>query len=964
MIKNAIRALASLKLSIVLLVLALLLVYFGTWAQVDAGIYEVQKRYFHSWFTWASFGTILPRTSEGQLAVPGGFPMPGGYAIGLLMLLNLLASWYERLVWKWNKIGLHLVHLGLVVLLLGEAWTSVAQIDSRMTIKQGDTVAYTEDSRRIELALMDRSTPDRDQVWSIRQDLLRTGSVISEPSMPVVLQVDEFAPNSQLLGPAQAGTAANAKATAGAGVGVTMLAQRKGGSTSDSADAPSMYVTVLEKGQSRGTYLLSFYLPLDQAQEVKLGDGKSLYLQLRPKRYSLPYEIKLVEFRNDRYPGTNMARNYSSRIRLVDRAQNVDREEVIWMNHPLRHGGQTFYQSGYLGEDTTILQVVRNPAMLMPYVACIIGTIGMVLQFSIVLWGFAATRGARSPSARSGKREVEPAGWAGVAVPVVVGLFCAFYLLAQYKASQVSADDIAQAPVYFEGRLQPLDSVARNALRATAGRDETVDVSGATITSLQWLLDALCRPEQALKYPILRIDNPQVQAILNLDTKQKRFSLDDLRPKMDELERQAHRASDTPSGRRDTVDRKILELYQKISLYTEVSQWSELYLLPPAVGQNTWRPLGEVMNQATQNGAKIEPLAQTISGALGDYHVKPSLEPTDSVRQWISTLDQQRPADMAKMHLEVFYNRYQPFLQAMVLYIIAFLLACVSMLVWQRPLWRSAMVVMILAFVVQTLAIWTRIYLMGRPPVTNLYSSAVFIGWGAVLLAMFFEYFFRNGIVMGMASLVGTATLVIAQNLAQGGDTMASLQAVLDSNFWLTTHVLAITYGYSAVFVAGGLGIAYVLGNLFSAGFAEGGGKTIGRMIYGIACFALLFSFVGTILGGIWADQSWGRFWGWDPKENGAVLIVIWVAIMLHARWVGGGDRAMALMAIFGNIVTAWSWFGTNMLGVGLHSYGFMDQALMWLLVFVGTQLLLILLGWLPIRISTQKPQIVQVSAR
>ena len=135
-------------------------------------------------------------------------------------------------------------------------------------------------------------------------------------------------------------------------------------------------------------------------------------------------------------------------------------------------------------------------------------------------------------------------------------------------------------------------------------------------------------------------------------------------------------------------------------------------------------------------------------------------------------------------------------------------------------------------------------------------------------------------------------------------------------------------------------------------------------MIYGIACFALLFSFVGTVLGGIWADQSWGRFWGWDPKENGAVLIVIWVAIMLHARWVGGGDRAMALMAIFGNIVTAWSWFGTNMLGVGLHSYGFMDSALMWLLIFVGSQLLLIGLGWLPIRISTEKRQLAGTRAR
>jgi ABC-type transport system involved in cytochrome c biogenesis permease subunit len=204
---------------------------------------------------------------------------------------------------------------------------------------------------------------------------------------------------------------------------------------------------------------------------------------------------------------------------------------------------------------------------------------------------------------------------------------------------------------------------------------------------------------------------------------------------------------------------------------------------------------------------------------------------------------------------------------------------------------------------------------------------------------------------------------------------MASLQAVLDSNFWLTTHVLSITLGYSAMFLAGGLGIAYVLLRRFgTSGFIVGmllakaaiplyllvrryeedRGKALARVIYGVACFALLFSFVGTILGGIWADQSWGRFWGWDPKENGAVLIVIWSAIMLHARWVGGRDRAFALMAIFGNVVTAWSWFGTNMLGVGLHSYGFMENALMWLLVFVGSQLLLIGLGWLPMGSAVQ----------
>jgi ABC-type transport system involved in cytochrome c biogenesis permease subunit len=120
-------------------------------------------------------------------------------------------------------------------------------------------------------------------------------------------------------------------------------------------------------------------------------------------------------------------------------------------------------------------------------------------------------------------------------------------------------------------------------------------------------------------------------------------------------------------------------------------------------------------------------------------------------------------------------------------------------------------------------------------------------------------------------------------------------------------------------------------------------------MVYGIVCFATFFSFMGTILGGIWADQSWGRFWGWDPKENGALMIVLWNTFILHARWGGLAKQKMLMgLAVFGNIVTSLSWFGVNMLGIGLHSYGFMDKAFVWLIVFVISQLAIIAFAWLP----------------
>jgi ABC-type transport system involved in cytochrome c biogenesis permease subunit len=256
-----------------------------------------------------------------------------------------------------------------------------------------------------------------------------------------------------------------------------------------------------------------------------------------------------------------------------------------------------------------------------------------------------------------------------------------------------------------------------------------------------------------------------------------------------------------------------------------------------------------------------------------------------------------------------------------------------------------------LAFFIHTTGLIYRIVLQGRPPVTNLYSAAIFVGWGAVVLGLILEKFHKNGIGAVVSAGIGLITLVIAQNLALDGDTMEMMRAVLDTNFWLATHVVIVTLGYASTFVAGFLGLIYIVRGVFTKTLDEATGKSLARMVYGIVCFATLFSFVGTVLGGIWADQSWGRFWGWDPKENGALIIVLWNALILHLRW--GGmirERGLAVCAVGGNIVTSWSFFGVNMLGIGLHSYGFTDAAFQWLMLFVASQLGFITLGLPPAR--------------
>jgi ABC-type transport system involved in cytochrome c biogenesis permease subunit len=218
-------------------------------------------------------------------------------------------------------------------------------------------------------------------------------------------------------------------------------------------------------------------------------------------------------------------------------------------------------------------------------------------------------------------------------------------------------------------------------------------------------------------------------------------------------------------------------------------------------------------------------------------------------------------------------------------------------------------------------------------------------------MGMLYEPVFRNGIGNIVAAFSGFLTLQIAYRLAGDGDTFVVLQAVLDTQFWLATHVVLITLGYSATFVAGGIGILYVIKGMLTPNLTPSERKELARMIYGTLCFAIFFSFVGTVLGGLWADDSWGRFWGWDPKENGALIIVLWNVIVLHARWGGlARERGLALLAMGGNLCTSWSWFGVNELGVGLHTYGFTEGVLLALLIFAGFNVLVIGVGCIPQR--------------
>ncbi|MGN6543660.1 MAG: cytochrome c biogenesis protein [Aureliella sp.] len=287
--------------------------------------------------------------------------------------------------------------------------------------------------------------------------------------------------------------------------------------------------------------------------------------------------------------------------------------------------------------------------------------------------------------------------------------------------------------------------------------------------------------------------------------------------------------------------------------------------------------------------------------------------------------------------VEAWLNHFSPTTWGVAFYLLAFIVGLCGVLSMSPTTRWATFTIILLTFAVHTIAIVSRIYVSGRPPVVNLYSSAVFIGWAAVLFSMVLELIFPLGVCNVAAAVIGAATLSIARSL-DTSDTMHVLEAVLDTQFWLSTHVITVTLGYCATFLAGLFGI-FALSHRIATGIDRRDlppkadeakvQEIFNRIIYGVLCFAILFSFIGTVLGGLWADDSWGRFWGWDPKENGALMIVLWNALVLHANWDRiVGQRGLAVLAVLGNIVTSWSWFGTNQLGIGLHSYGFTSAVL------------------------------------
>ena len=1211
-VRTLLAPLASLKLTVALFAMAIVIIFAGTLAQVDKDIWEVMGLYFRTPLAWIPldvFKAVLPPGIE--ISKTLGFYFPGGFTIGALMMLNLLAAhsirfkvqsngarllgglalialgavmtwaviesgsnkegvqdlpWFSsrfswhllwevskgilaafavsalvtglrlgterrlerfllvvfgvvlaaftgwlyyrgdevalgdsslRILWQLRKGGLAglvllagcvlvfrkragvvLLHGGIGLMMINELVVYGLHVEGQMQLAEREASNYVQDIRKRELAVIDTSGADTDDVVVVPDELLKPKALIKDPALPFDIEVVDHFQHSTIV-PIEPGVPIKPGDTepgddnpADTGLGASHIARRLEAGTgvdmNRGIDMTSAYVKLIDKhdpSKSFGTRLVGVMPSMNNLPEKVTVDGKTYDVFLRVKRDYKPYAMYLKDVRFDKYMGTNMAKNYSSELRLVDVARDVDRDVKIWMNNPLRYAGETFYQQnfdGSTGVEVTVLQVVANTGWMIPYVACMIVATGMLAHFWITLVRFlqrrkvalttanafiawllggvfaflalwwASDRGDPKSKPRKKARPTQPgAGLAVVVLPcLVVGLAATFIVAMAMpprpRADKMDLGEFGKLPVVFQGRPKPFDTLARNSLRVIADSESFEAGAGDGVfarlfglkhrePAVKWLLDVITDSPEATRHRVFRIDNLDLLNTLGLKRRKGfRYSIDEFRDGIQKFEDEVRKAHAKKSRDIDTYQKKLIEFDNRLHLYMQLltafrrpeirtqedviavvrsqQRFAEMQLplAVPSVPSDTlpkgedslksnsradrkpWIPyaqgwmefmVAKAKAHANREGSAVEapnPATAALIEIFDSYEKGDPKTFNDAVAAYRAELREHPPEvevrdhmpellNSTKIDFEAFFNRFNPFFWARWFYVAAFALTALGWLGWTRPMWRSSLLLIALTLAVHTAALISRIYISGRPPVTNLYSSAVFIGWGAVVLGLVLECIFRLGIGNAVAAVAGFSTLEIAYLWAGDGDTFTMLQAVLDTQFWLATHVTCITLGYTATYVAGLLGLIYVLAGVFTPALAGNVGKDVGRMLYGALCFAIFFSFVGTVLGGLWADDSWGRFWGWDPKENGALMIVLWNALVLHARWDGMvKERGMAQLAVFGNVMVSWSWFGVNQLGAGLHAYGSTEGVMFALAVFVASQLAVIGIGWLP----------------
>lgn len=402
--------LADLRITLTLLSFSMVLIFVATLEQVRVGIRGAQAEFFESLY---GIWHYPEQFWGGEFLNPLPIPIPGGYLLGGLLILNLISAFITRFQWTGKKMGIQFIHLGIIMLLIGQLATQAMQEESRMQINKGESKNYLERFHGVELAFIDVTNPETEQVVALSQALLEGGGMHYSQDLPFKVKILGFGPNCEFnsLPPAREATGPAEKVNRGVIQSANLEIRPKPEDFSSEGMIFGYVVfELLDGAESMGTWAAISHPAGNHwwAQiNPKMGDlafqpirmnGKLWGVTLRPEREYLPYSIELLGIANEFYQGTDIPFNFESEI-MLRMGQNQSRRALVYMNTPLRHEGKTFYQYQMnKAADYTVFQVVRNPSWLVPYIACILVSFGLLWQFSFHLARFLSKNAAANKS--------------------------------------------------------------------------------------------------------------------------------------------------------------------------------------------------------------------------------------------------------------------------------------------------------------------------------------------------------------------------------------------------------------------------------------------------------------------------------------------------------------------------------------------------------------------------------------
>ncbi len=487
--------------------------------------------------------------------------------------------------------------------------------------------------------------------------------------------------------------------------------------------------------------------------------------------------------------------------------------------------------------------------------------------------------------------------------------------------------EVRVIPVLSNGRLKPLDSYLRDSVLFMTG-SRTLSGWDPVDLVFSWIIF----PSVWGTKEFIQVQREDVKKQLGLDIKRNRFSPKELVHDSFLPQYVQEAQAPTPSGAKlSPREQELRRVFQRLGLYQNLIS-GEAWPVVPVLSPQPWKSLvGD-----EKEGALIRSQFKDLFTAYQSQDQKSFEKSAQTTRLAVeSQIKDWSGAHSKKMILESYYNLYRPFLIAWVIYLI-------GLLIWLFRIERFAFMTIGLGGLVHLLGIIARCLIAGRPPVSNMYESVIWVGFGIMIFAWILFGLTRKGVLLAVASGLSALCLIAADAAPTVMDPgINPLVPVLNSNYWLTIHVLTITLSYAA------FALSFGLANLslfqYFLGYSESSSKISGlnQLCYRAMQFGVVLLAAGTILGGVWADYSWGRFWGWDPKEVWALIALLCYVIVLHARYVGWvrpfGFAAWSVLAFLSVMM---AWYGVNfVLGQGLHSYGFSSGGLLWMTFFVGVQI-------------------------